>query len=392
METSKPYISTNCWKCKAQNNAAVAVNCRVCGAYLRTSEPDENSLSYRITDYPAFKGYLLLGLVLLLGGAAIVFFYKSKPSSDDATASKEIVLPSDSWYNKSLWSYVSNSPSVRQILKKNEEANGKTPSLETARTLSLSGKMSRAVGTCFEQMCIDERKRQIAVQQARLPPSWRWSSPDAVPVGPEPKPETSDKYDQLGFSGLGTLELLVKIPDRMVKKATVINPHDETHRRIQVIEFFNGLEGKRITDYFDATDNKVKSEVDTMDALQVASARSEQASMLGNDFDNYTDMEFRGLKKVNERVAFAVSAKNRKGEPETFFFDAVTGLVIKIDTALNSVFLDNYRPWGQGMLPYTIYFRQPELGGFHSWIKIEVDEWKIGDLIDDSVFVIPVGT
>ena len=202
----------------------------------------------------------------------------------------------------------------------------------------------------------------------------------------------SDKYDKLNFSEFDKLELLVKIPDRMVRKATAINPHDESHHRVEVIEFFNGMEGKRLTEYFDAHDKKVKSEVDIIDAQQVESARLEQAALLGKDFDNYTDMEFHELEKVNERVAFAVTGKNRNREREKLFFDAVTGLVIKIDTPLNSVFLDDYRPWGQGVLPYTIYFRQPELGDFHSWIRLQIAEWKIGDPIDDSVFEIPAGT
>lgn len=86
-----------------------------------------------------------------------------------------------------------------------------------------------------------------------------------------------------------------------------------------------------------------------------------------------------------------VTAKNRDGERETFYFDAVTGFLIKIDTPANSFFLEDYRPWGQGMLPYTVYLRQPEVGGFHTWIKIEISQWKIGEPIDDSVFAIPAG-
>lgn len=393
MEAPKAYIPIKCWKCKAQNNAAAVTVCRVCGAYLREAEAQESSLSYGITDYPAFKAFLLIGVVVLLAGGVIIYFFRAKPQSDIAngTVSKEIVLPSTSWYNNSWWSYVSNSPSVRQILQKNEEANGRTPSLETERTLSLSGKMSRAIGTCFEQMCIDEMNRRMVEQQRHMPQSWRLPPNVLTKIGAEKKPETSDKYDQLTFSELGTLELLVKIPDRMVRKVTAINPNDESHRVVHISEFFNGVEGKRITDYFDALNNKVKSEVNIMDAQQVESARLEQASLLGKDFDNYKDMEFRGLEKVNDRVAFTVTANNRDGLREKFYFDAVTGYVIKIDTPVNSVYLDDYRPWGQGMVPYKIYFRQPELGGFHSWIKVEIAEWKMGDHIDDSVFEIPAG-
>ena len=393
METPKAYIPLNCWKCKAQNNAAVATVCRVCGAYLREAEAQESSLSYGLSDYPAFKAFLVIVVVVLLGGGGIIYFGRTKPRPDitDGSVPKEIVLPSNSWYNDSWWSYVSSSPSVKQILQKNEEANGETPSFKIARTLSFSGKMSRAVGTCFEQMCIDEMNRRIAEEQRNMPHSWRLPPNVLTKIGAERKPETSDKYDQLSFSDFGTIELLVKIPDRMVRRVTAINPQDETHRLVQISEFFNGVEGRRITDYFDALSNKVKSEVNVMDAQQVESAKLERASLLGKDFDNYKDMELRGLEKVAERIAWAITANNRDGLREKFYFDAVTGFLIKMDTPLNSVYFDDYRPWGQGMLPYKVYFRQAELGGFHSWIKIEITEWKIGDPIEDSVFETPAG-
>jgi hypothetical protein len=337
------------------------------------------------------KPYWLIALVLLLLVGGMVFFYKSRPPAEMPGVTA-VVLPANSWYNSSLWSYVSGSPSVRQILRQNEEANGKTPSLETARTLSFSGKMSSAVGTCFEQTCIDQAKSRMIEQQRHTAQQFRLPNAGTTYVEEINRPENSDKYDNLGFSELGKLELLVKLPDMMLKRATAINRSDDSHRRIEVSEFFNGMEGRRITDYFDALDNKVKSEVALMDAQQVETARLEQTSLLGKDFDHYKDMEFRGLEKVNDRVAFTVTATNPKGEPEKFFFDAVTGFVIKLDTPLNSVYFDNYRPWGEGKLPYTVYLRQSEPGGFYSWIKIEIGEWKIGDAIDDSVFEIPAGT
>jgi len=43
----------------------------------------------------------------------------------------------------------------------------------------------------------------------------------------------------------------------------------------------------------------------------------------------------------------------------------------------------------RAQIPYTIYYRRAESGGFHLWIKFEISEWKIGSPIDDSVFEIP---
>ena len=79
METPKPYISINCWKCKAQNNAAVAIDCRVCGAYLAAAEENENPLSHGFADHPAFKGYLLIAVAVLAISVALIYFYRPQP-------------------------------------------------------------------------------------------------------------------------------------------------------------------------------------------------------------------------------------------------------------------------------------------------------------------------
>ena len=136
---------------------------------------------------------LLLLAVLL--GAGLIYFLKPKSGSDisEAAAAKEVVLPRNSWYNESWWSYVSSSPSVRQILEKNKQANGPTPSFEIARTFSLSGKISRATGTCFEQACLDEAERRMYERQRSAPSGFRIPAHTIKKLAAEKKPETSDK-------------------------------------------------------------------------------------------------------------------------------------------------------------------------------------------------------
>ena len=143
-------------------------------------------------------------------------------------------------------------------------------------------------------------------------------------------------------------------------------------------------------EFFDETGTKTNSEVEIMDQQKIESARAELASIWSKNFKDYTDLRLKGIEKVNERVAFAVVSKNQKGLPETFYFDSVTGFVIKVDTIDLSAYLEDYRPYEQSMLPYTMYYRRPEVGGYHMWIKFEIDEWKIGDYIDDSIFEIPL--
>jgi len=81
-----------------------------------------------------------------------------------------------------------------------------------------------------------------------------------------------------------------------------------------------------------------------------------------------------------------ITSKNREGYPETRYFDAVFGFLVKMDTKDFAVYRDNYKPYEQAKIPGTLYDRRAEKEGYHSWLKMEVTDWKMGDYIDDSVF------
>ena len=388
MEIPKTYVPMNCWKCKAQNNGATAQFCRVCGCLLKTAEPRQDPMSDSFTKHLTFKRFLVSVLAILLTVVA-VHFYKGIVQSPHSATANEITLPPNSWYNTSWRSYVSALPSERQILQKYAEAKGNLATSETRRTFSVSGQWSRARGSCFEQSCLAEERKRREKELETL--SQKFTIPDGVvkSVGMLKAPEVSDAFKHLDFATFGRFEQIVKAPDKMLRKATARNPAGATYQRLEFLEVFHGIEGKRVVDYFDDADVKVKTQVDVMDTEQVELAKFERESMLGKDVDNYTDVSLLGLKNVNERVAFALAAKNMKGQSDILFFDAITGLLIKADIPGTSVFFEDYRPFGLGVRPYTIYYRRPEIGGFHSWMKFEVEDLKVDEQIDDSVFETP---
>jgi hypothetical protein len=395
MPNQPTYVPVNCWKCSTQNNAALSKICRSCGVYPRSGEDIFRKDRYTdpISEHPGFKGFIWSGLAVALMCAGMIYYYKREGPPPELPVAEMVALPANSWYNQSWWSYISKYPSVKQIIQKNDEVSGNMPAPEIARTLSLSGRISEAQGRCFTQVCAGGGERPK--------PNWvkspyggliRIKNQPTV-IGPIQKPELEklDKYDDLAFSEVGSVEVAAKLPGKIVKKARAKVPYGSTFRTVEVIEVFNGTTGRKTTDFIDEAGSKTSADVETMDQPKIERARAELASMWAWNFKEYTEMRFRGVEKVNDRVTFAVSSRNPEGMPETFHFDSVTGFVIKIDTIDFSTFLDNYRPYEKAVLPYTIHYRRPGTSGSYLWIKFEVDGWKIGDYLDDSMFEIPTG-
>ncbi len=242
MTAQLTYIPLNCWKCKAQNNAARNMVCRVYGSHLKLEEAvRDDNYSDPVTAHPAFRGFIWSSLVVIVIAAGLIFFYGrglvpvEKPASLKTGAKAEITLPANSWYNKSWWSYVSKYPSAQQVLQKNIEANGPMPPPEVARTISVAGKIAQARSKCFMQACLDEAERrkkeydkQVQEQAKNQPDDGIWRPPvDTIPKlnsGKKAEPVMSDSHDKLNFDGFGEIEVLAKMPGKSVKKARATIP------------------------------------------------------------------------------------------------------------------------------------------------------------------------
>jgi hypothetical protein len=77
MQAEKNYIPINCWKCKAQNNAAMNSVCRICGCFLKKDAESgiRGRYTSSFTDHPAYRSllWLTLGFVMIVG--SMIYFY-----------------------------------------------------------------------------------------------------------------------------------------------------------------------------------------------------------------------------------------------------------------------------------------------------------------------------
>jgi hypothetical protein len=119
------------------------------------------------------------------------------------------------------------------------------------------------------------------------------------------------------------------------------------------------------------------------------SAKSELESLAKRDFAGVKNASVAAVEKVNDTVVFVVTAQNKPGLEETYYFDTISGQIVKVDTEGFSVYFENFKPSPSGPYPTTIFYRREEEDGHHSWIKFEVDKWETGNPIDDSVFQLP---
>jgi hypothetical protein len=108
--------------------------------------------------------------------------------------------------------------------------------------------------------------------------------------------------------------------------------------------------------------------------------------------DNYSAFEVKRCDKVRGRDAFVVEATNREGWPETLYFDAESGLVVRIDYTINTeegphsteIHYEDYRPVGGTRIPFTI--RQI---GLEDWV-ITIRRARLNQNIIGSRFERPV--
>jgi outer membrane lipoprotein-sorting protein len=104
--------------------------------------------------------------------------------------------------------------------------------------------------------------------------------------------------------------------------------------------------------------------------------------------DNYTSFEVIRRDTVCGRDAYVVEAVSTEGWPETLYFDAKSGLVLRIDYTLNSdegplsteMHYEDYRAVGATKLPFTIRQVGPQ-----DWV-ITILRARLNQNISDSKF------
>jgi hypothetical protein len=330
-------------------------------------------------------------LLLLVAGGSIYFFYDkfSRPASGAAKrpASRDAALPTASWHNRSWWSLVTKYPSAEEVFAKygqvNNEAAGPPP------TIAISGRFSHAPGLCYTQACRDNADNNFVdpatgykLKVVKVKPVE--GAPTPIPVS---ESSTRDAHESLRYAELGTIELSVKSPDKSLKKVTARQPGASDW--VEIVELFNGDAGVRSTTSQNSSRGPSSPNVLTMTGKEVESAKSELESLAKWDFAGVKNASVAAVEKVNDTVVFVVTAQNKQGLEEAYYFDAISGQIFKVDTKDFSVYFENFKPSPSGSYPSTIFYRREEQDGHHSWIKFEVDKWETGNPIDDSIFRLP---
>jgi hypothetical protein len=389
METQKSYVPTNCSKCGAQNNAARYTSCRLCGGQLEQStQTGRNTGSPgRSKKSGSLGGYLVSGLLLLLvAGGSTYFFYdkfSGQPSgAAKRPASRDVPLPTASWHNKSWLSMITKYPSAGDVFAKYLEVNNGPADT----TIVLSGKFSQARGSCYTQACLDK------ADENRVDPATGYKLKvvkTPLPAGaptPSPLPELlwRDAHASLNYTESGTIEISAKAPDKSIKKVVARQPGASDW--VEITELFSSGSGVRSTASGNSARGASSPNVLTMTDAEAESAKSELASLSKRDFSDVKNARVAAVEKVNDNVVFVVTAQNKQGSDDTYYFDTISGQIVKMDTKGVSIYFEDFKPSPSGPYPSTLFFRTEIEGGYHSWIKFEIEKWEAGGPIADSVF------
>lgn len=393
METQKSYVPINCSKCGAQNNAARYTSCRLCGGHL---EPHTQTARNTGPKSRSLRGFFMSALLLLLvAGGSVYFFYAnfSRPASAAAKrpANRDVALPTASWHNKGWWSLVTKYPSAEEVFAKYREVNNDAAG--PPATIAISGRFSQAQGLCYTQACRDNANNSFVdpatgykLKVVKVKPVE--GAPTPIPVSESP---TRDAHESLRYAELGTVEISVKSPDKLLKKVATRPPG--VSDVMEIVEVVSGSTGERSTSSRNTSGKVTNLGVSQMSDSETADARSELESLSKREFSEVKNARVAAVEKVNDTVVFVVTAQNKEGIEETYYFDTISGQIVKVDTTENakniSIYFENFKPSPSGPFPSTVFYRQEEDEGHHSWIKFEVDKWEIGNPIDDSVFLLP---
>ena len=92
---------------------------------------------------------------------------------------------------------------------------------------------------------------------------------------------------------------------------------------------------------------------------------------------NYPKIELLGVEEVDGKRMFAVKMTPKKGDADTFYFDAATGLVTGIASTAEMqgrevetrVFFRDYKTVDGVRVPHTLELKEPSFAAFTIWIE-----------------------
>jgi hypothetical protein len=397
-------VMLECWRCKAVNDWEQSKICYQCGCALKRHKSEEvktlkgdsfiGSTAFRSLIYSA------LAIVLIVIGISFTInVYKPKTPEEELISkiteakTEEIPLPENSWYKPRIWNFYRQYPNVEEILDKNNKATSKTISPNDLQTLSLSGKLSFADGGCANDVCAEKLYQESLRQESsRYYGSANPKSTPFVYVDETKKKKDAmsskkvgliDNYNSFPYEEVGRMEARQKMPNKIYRQVFV-RPKGQTSET-EKTEVFNGLRGWKktvVTDIYDrqkVLENSVK-ELSGVDLFEL----NKSATVWKKDYSSKT-LSFLKPVIINSQVNFVLQ-NNADTKPETIYFDAVTGLITKIETSEMTVFSSKYSSHNGVYLPSEMCFRTIGKDGNAILMKVEQIDWRINESIEDSIF------
>jgi hypothetical protein len=370
-------IPVFCQRCNAQNNLAYTQVCWQCKAHLgmpgAQSAPRSRPAAKRsvISKVFGFISKLVLTVVVLgiLGVAGFIFYQTNlKPHTNASGVRDAAPLPDNSWYKPSIWNLYRQKPTVLEILEKNNQATSKTLKPSDIQTVSLRGTISFAFEG--ETPPAPQRPTYDLFDRSR-------GNPTPTPV--VSRWEGTDDFTRFGFRPLGNFEGYKKGADKFLRKIRI---RSQNLSKTDVTEVFNGSAGWK-EEVVVNLQGQIKTTVTDLTGQQL-----EQFKGSTHGWGNYytgRDLAYSHNALVRGEVHFVVKNNDPKA-PLTLYFDAVTGLLTKVEEGDVTCLLFPYSEHNEVSLPSTMYFRMATPEGKMMWMKMDEIDWEMNQPIDDSLF------
>jgi hypothetical protein len=175
----------------------------------------------------------------------------------------------------------------------------------------------------------------------------------------------------------GTVEIYQSAPDKSYNKLTLNGIGD-------IIEAFDGKTAWTINPL---QGNRDKTGNELLQAKLLSTFHRE------TNFEKlYTKIEVKGVEKVGDQEAYVISATPPGLEPQTFYFDKQTGLLVREDSTVVSpegktpvkVFYEDYREVDNLKMPHKLRTALPQFE-----ITMTFTEVKNSPKIDENIFSKP---
>ncbi|MCI0659835.1 MAG: serine hydrolase, partial [Acidobacteria bacterium] len=153
---------------------------------------------------------------------------------------------------------------------------------------------------------------------------------------------------------IGSIEHEAMAPDRL---RVTLKAQTKNGQRFESLTVFDGAAG---WEFYPTNDGRRELTGEELTAIKRDAEFYREIELK----EHYPKMKLKGKERVGKRAAYVVEATPREGNPEKLYFNAQTGLLIRIVDANNDVYFDEYREVDEVKLPFTVHISSPAAGKF----------------------------